>query len=301
MKESDKSMKRNRIKLEFQYELFLIPALIGFALFFIWPLISNIFYSFTNWNGLNVTYKFIGIKNYLRMFKDRELLIAIKNTLLYAGLMTLIQNALAIPLAVALDSNIKTKNYLRLLFFLPAVLSPLVVGFLWSYIMAPETGLLWIIFQNIGLQPVNWLGNKNIVMYSIIMVSVWQWTGWASVIYLANLQGISSEYYDAAKVDGASVWKRFWHITFPMLAPAVTINVLNSLIGSLKVFDIVMSMTQGGPGSASETITTVLIKRAFPEGMLGYGSSIAVLFLFITVILSAILLSYLNKREEKLI
>lgn len=301
MKESDKSMKKNRMKLEFQYELFLIPALIGFTLFFIWPLISNIFFSFTNWNGLNVTYKFIGIKNYLRMFKDRELIIAIKNTLLYAGLMTFIQNALAIPLAVALDSNIKTKNYLRLLFFLPAVLSPLVVGFLWSYIMAPETGLLWIIFQNIGLQPINWLGNKNIVMYSIILVSVWQWTGWASVIYLANLQGISSEYYDAAKVDGANGWKRFWHITFPMLAPAITINVLNSLIGSLKVFDIVMSMTQGGPGSASETITTVLIKRAFPEGMLGYGSSIAVLFLFITVILSAMLLSYLNKREEKLI
>jgi raffinose/stachyose/melibiose transport system permease protein len=291
----------NKMKTEIQYELFLIPAIVGYILFFIWPLLSNFYYSFTNWNGLNPSYKFIGFKNYVGIFQDREMVIAIKNTLLYAGLMTLVQNVLAIPLAVALDAKLKTKNFLRLLFFVPAVMSPLVVGFLWSYIMAPGSGLLWILFEQIGLTPINWLGNPKIVMYSITMVSVWQWTGWAAVIYLANLQGISQDYYEAARVDGANVWKQFWNITFPMLAPALTINVMNSMIGSLKVFDIIMSMTQGGPGSSSETITTVLIKRAFTESRLGYGSAIAVVFLGITAFLSMILLKYLQAREERLV
>lgn len=244
---------------------------------------------------MNPTYDFIGLNNYYRLFRDTVIVSAIKHTLLYAILMTFIQNFLAVPLAVALDSNLRSKQVLRLIFFAPAVLSPLIVGFLWSYIMSPESGLLW----SLGWKA-NFLGDPHMVMYSIVFVSVWQYTGWAAVIYLANLQGISHDYYEAARIDGANRWKQFLHVTFPMLAPALTINVVNSLVGSLKVFDIVMSMTQGGPGSSSETITTVLIKRAFTEYRYGFGSAIAVMFLAITAVLSVFLLKYLQSREEKL-
>lgn len=282
-------------KLEWQYSAFLIPAMIGMVLFFIYPVVSSIYYSLTNWNGLNPTYDFVGFKNYVRLFQDTGFVSAIKHTLLYAVLMTIIQNLLAVPLAIALDAKMRSKQLLRLVFFAPAVLSPLIVGFLWSYIMSPGSGLLW----SLGWKA-NFLGDPDVVMYSLVFVSVWQFTGWAAVIYLANLQGISQDYYEAARIDGANRWKQFWHVTMPMLAPAVTINVVNSLVGSLKVFDIVMSMTQGGPGTSSETITTVLIKRAFTEYRYGYGSAIAVTFLAITAVLSVFLLMYLQKREEKL-
>jgi raffinose/stachyose/melibiose transport system permease protein len=285
-----------QMKHEWKYEAFLIPAIVGFALFFVWPVASSIFYSLTNWNGLNPQSHFIGLKNYIDLFHDSVMMSAVKHTLLYAILMTLLQNLLAVPLAVALDANLRTKNVLRLVFFMPAVLSPLVVGFLWSYMMSPNTGLLW----SMGWQ-INFLGNPHIVMYSLIFVSVWQFTGWAAVIYLANLQGISQDYYEAAKIDGAGRWKQFLHVTFPLLAPAITINVINSMVGSLKIFDIVMSMTQGGPGTSSETITTILIKRAFTEYRYGYGSAIAVMFLAITAAISLILLKYLQHREEKLV
>jgi raffinose/stachyose/melibiose transport system permease protein len=285
-----------QMKHEWKYEAFLIPAIVGFALFFVWPVASSIFYSLTNWNGLNPQSHFIGLKNYIDLFHDSVMMSAVKHTLLYAILMTLLQNLLAVPLAVALDANLRTKNVLRLVFFMPAVLSPLVVGFLWSYMMSPNTGLFWAM----GWQ-INFLGNPHIVMYSLIFVSVWQFTGWAAVIYLANLQGISQDYYEAAKIDGAGRWKQFLHVTFPLLAPAITINVINSMVGSLKIFDIVMSMTQGGPGTSSETITTILIKRAFTEYRYGYGSAIAVMFLAITAAISLILLKYLQHREEKLV
>lgn len=293
--------KYKQMKIELYYFMFLIPALIGFSVFFILPLISNVYYSLTNWNGLNTQYDFVGLRNYTFIIKDKELVQSIRNTLLYAGVLTIMQNALAIPLAVGLDSNIKAKNFYRLIFFIPAVMSPLVVGFLWSYIMSPQTGLMWVVSEALGIPTVNWLGNPKLVMYSLIIVSVWQWTGWGAVIYLANLQNISHEYYNAAKVDGANGWHQFWNITFPMLAPSMTINVINSMIGSLKVFDIVMAMTQGGPGSASETITTVLIKRAFTEGMLGYGSSIAIVFIVIVAVISVLLYQILNRREDRLL
>ncbi|MFC5404089.1 carbohydrate ABC transporter permease [Cohnella soli] len=282
-------------KLELPYMLFLVPALIGLAMFFVYPVVSSIYYSLTNWNGLNPTFDFVGLKNYVRLAKDTVIVSAVKHTLLYAVLMTIIQNALAVPLAVALDSKMRTKNLQRLVFFAPAVLSPLIVGFLWSYIMSPGGGMLW----SLGWKA-NFLGDPDTVMYSLVFVSVWQFTGWAAVIYLANLQGISQDYYEAATIDGANRWKQFWHVTFPMLAPALTINVINSLVGSLKVFDIVMSMTQGGPGTSSETITTMLIKRAFTEYRYGYGSAIAVMFLAITAVLSVFLLKYMQNREEKL-
>ena len=188
-----------------------------------------------------------------------------------------------------------------MIFFAPAVLSTLVVGYLWSYIMAPtDYGLLNRILIGIGLEKVNWLGNPNLALFSILFTQTWQWIGWAMVIYIANLQSIPQELYECSKIDGANGWKTFWKITFPMLAPSITINCVLSIIGGLKVFDVIFAMTGGGPGHATETITTVLIKRGFTECQFGYASAIAVILFMIIAFIASIQLNYFQKWEDKL-
>lgn len=291
------------LKKEIKYELFLLPALIGFAIFFIYPVLCSFYYSTTDWSLYNnESFSFIGLDNFVRIFGDEEAFTGIKNSFKWAILVTFFHNTLAIPLAVALDSKIKGKNFFRSVFFAPAVLSSLIVGYLWNYIMAPtDYGLLNRLIQFFGGQNVNWLGESSLALYSVLFTQIWQWTGWTMIIYLANLQSIPGDYYEAADIDGASGWQKFKVITLPMLAPSMTVNILLSMIGGLKVFDIIFSMTQGGPGHATETIITILIQRGFTEGLYGYASAIGVVLFIIIAFVSLILLKFLLKREEKLI
>lgn len=297
-------MKKNQhssLMREIHYELFLLPALLGYSLFFIYPVVSSFCYSLTDWTQFSKQIHLTGIANYIRVLGDEELLIGIKNSFIYAMLMTIFQNGLAIPLAVALDHNLKTKNLLRMIYFAPAVLSIMVVGYLWSYIMAPtDYGLINKALIAIGLWKINWLGQSNLALYSIVITQVWQWTGWAMVIYLANLQSIPMEIVECSKIDGANGWQAFWRITLPMLIPSITVNSVLSMIGGLKVFDAIFAMTGGGPGHATETITTVLIKRGFTECEFGYASAIAVTLFIVIAIISSAQLNYLQKWEDKL-
>lgn len=295
-------MRLNRVTLkrEIRYELLLLPALAGYLIFFIYPTISSFFYSFTDWSIYSQKVRFIGFENFIKLTQDEEIFIGIKNSVTYALLMTVLQNCLAIPLAVALDRNLKTKNILRMLFFSPAVLSILVVGFLWSYIMAPtDYGLLNRILQLIGIGKVNWLGDERIALFSIVITQLWQWTGWAMVIYLANLQSIPIELYESSNIDGASNMQNFFRITLPLMVPSVSFNAVMSMIGGLKVFDIVFAMTSGGPGFATETITMVLIKRAFTEGLYGYTCAYSIVFLILIMFASSIQIWLLQKWEDK--
>ncbi|GKX31584.1 ABC transporter permease [Vallitalea longa] len=299
-----KQFKNNLVlKKEIKYELFLLPALVGFAIFFIYPVLSSFYYSTTDWSLYNnESFSFIGLENFKRIFGDDEAFIGIINSFKWALLVTFFHNFLAIPLAVALDSKIKGKNFFRSVFFAPAVLSSLIVGYLWNYIMAPtDYGLINRVIQFFGGSNVNWLGDSNLALYSVLFTQIWQWTGWTMIIYLANLQSIPKDYYEAADIDGASGWQKFKVITIPMLAPSMTVNILLSMIGGLKVFDIIFSMTQGGPGHATETIITTLIQRGFTEGLYGYASAIGVVLFIIIAFVSLILLKFLLKREEKLI
>lgn len=295
-------MKINKLKLkkELSYEILILPALLGYLIFFVYPVLSSFVMSTTNWHIASQDIQFIGFENFIRLFHDEEIITGIRNSILYAIIMTIVQNFLAVPLAVALNANLKSKNLLRMIFFSPAVLSILVVGYLWSYIMSPtDYGLLNQVFSFFGISKVNWLGDQNIALFSVIFTQVWQWTGWAMVIYLANLQSIPIEHHEAASIDGASSWKIFWRITLPQLVPSVTFNSVMSMIGGLKVFDVVYAMTNGGPGHATETITLVLIKRAFTEGEFGYACAFSVVFFTLILIISSIQVKYLQKWEDK--
>lgn len=284
------------------FMLMILPAFLGFIVLFIVPTAMSFFYSFTNWSVYNSALKFVGFDNYKLLFHDVKTVAAIKHTLQYAISITILQNVIAILLAVFLNRKMAGANFVKSLVFLPAVLSILVVGFLFQYIMtSADYGLLNNILQYFGAKPVNWLGDSKIALYSVLATQVWQWAGWSMVIYIANLKSIDSSLYEAAEIDGAGKIRTFFSVTLPLLYPAVSFNLLMSLIGGMKVFDVIFAMTKGGPGYATETIMTTMIREGFNSGRNAYASALAVIFFIVVFILSRIVIAFLNKWERKIV
>ncbi len=280
------------------YFLMILPAFIGFIILFIVPAIMSFGYSLTNWSVYNADIDFIGFRNFQKLFQDAKTVAAIQHSVVYAILITIIQNVLSIILAVLLNRNSKVTNFVKGITFLPAVLSIMVVGYLFQYIMtSADGGLLNSIIQFFGGQPVNWLGDSNIALYSVLATQVWQWTGYTMVIYVANLKSIDSSLYEAAQIDGANGIQRFFRITLPLLYPATSFNLLMSLIGGMKMFDAVFVMTKGGPGYATETIMTTLIREGFNTGKTAYACAFAVVFFVIVFVFSKVVTYFLDKWE----
>ncbi|WP_243076371.1 carbohydrate ABC transporter permease [Microbacterium sp. SS28] len=243
---------------------FVLPAILLYALVVLWPNAQGIFYSFTDWNGRRLDWAFEGFANYAEVLSDPKSLLAITNTFVLTIIVSLGQNIVGLLLALGLNTKVKSRYVLRLVFFLPVVLTPIVAGYLWKYLMTP-TGTINNLLDAIGLGALqqNWLGNPNIVLYSICAVIIWQGAGYSMVIYLAGLQAVPSEALEAAAIDGAGPIRRTWSITLPLINGAIVVNLLISVIGNLKQFDTVFSMTGGGPSGASETMATIIYKTAF--------------------------------------
>jgi len=277
---------------------FLMPALLIYAAVIVYPMLAGIGYSFTNWNGLDPDYRFVGLANFRRLAGDPQVLSALKMTFVFAGVLAVLQNAAGLALALALNTQLRSRHPLRLLFFMPVILTPLIVSFLWKYIFATQ-GPLNQVLDMIGLSAYqqNWLGEPIPAAVSILIVAWWQSVGLAMVIYLAGLQSIPGELLEAARIDGASRWQSFRHVILPMLAPALTVTVVNSLITSLKLFDQIYVLTSGGPGYATETMSTLIYKTAFQFSETGYGSAISVVFAFVVGAVSLTVLHVLRKRE----
>lgn len=289
----------NTKKKETIYLFMILPAFIGFVGLFIVPTLMSVLYSFTNWSVYNPNISFVGFDNYQSLFQDAKTIAAIKNSIKYAALITVIQNGLSILFAVILMKKVFMANVLKSVFFLPAVLSVLVVGFLFQFIMtSADYGLLNNILAVFGLGPVNWLGDSKIALYSVLATQVWQWTGWSMVIYSANIKSIDTALYEAANIDGANKRQLFFRVILPLLYPAASFNILMSLIGGLKVFDAVFAMTKGGPGYASETIMTTLIREGFNSGRNAYACAFAVVFFVIVFIMTKLITYLLDKWEE---
>lgn len=289
-----------RKKSEIPYVLMALPAVAVFITFFILPLVFTIRYSFYNWTNFSPDVFLVGLNNYKKLFSDITIIRGIKNSLTYAFFTVLLQNLISLPVAVVLNTKFKGKNFFRATFFCPAVLSTLVVGYLWKYILsASDFGVVNQILNRLGVGTVNFLGNGKLALASIIFTQVWQWFGWSMVIYLGNLQSISDDLYEAASIDGASTLRKFWHITIPGLAPAIKINLVTGIISGLKVFDVVLSMTNGGPAHKTDTILSLMFAK-FSEGNYGYASSFGIMFLIVSMALSAVLLGLFDKWERRL-
>ncbi len=291
--------KREEGTIGYYFILFILPAFLIYLLFSIVPFLYTVFYSFTDYTDMNpVNLHFVGMSNYLKVFDTPLMTTAIKNSVIYAILLTSFQTILALPLAVVLDKKLKTRNLLRAVYFFPAVFSSLIIGYLWNFIMSSsDYGLVNNLFHRIGLDTFNFF-TANRALFSVIFTQVWQWTGWAMVIYLANLQSISKDLYEAADIDGTSGLQRFFYITLPLMCPSVKIIVVTGLIGGMKVFDIIYSMTSGGPGNATETVMTVMMKKGISDGFYSTGAAFGVCFFIIVLAISAFVTKLMGKWSE---
>ena len=281
------------------FVIFILPALIIYLLFSIIPFLYTIYYSFTDYTDMNpINLHFVGLKNYIKVLQTPVMLAAIKNSVIYAILLTGFQTLLGLPLAFVLNQKLKSRNLLRAVFFFPAVFSSLITGYLWNFIMSSsDFGLINNILHQLGLGTLNFFTSKN-ALYSVILTQIWQWTGWAMVIFLANLQSISPDLYEAAEIDGANGLKKFMYVTLPLMCPSVKIVIVTGLIGGMKVFDIIYSMTSGGPGDATQTVMTVMMKKGISEGFYSTGSAFGVCFFIIVLAISAIVTKLMGKWSE---
>lgn len=281
------------------FALFVFPALIVYAIFCILPFLYTIFYSFTDYSDMNpINLNWVGLKNYVKIFSTPLMMTGIKNSVIYAILLTGFQVILGLPLAVILNQKLKSRNILRAAFFFPAVFSSLIVGYLWKYILSSaESGLLNNILNSLGISTVNFF-SSNIALYTIIATQVWQWTGWAMVIFLANLQSIPDELYEAANLDGAGPITSFFRVTLPMMSASMKIVVVTGLIGGMKVFDSVYAMTGGGPGNATQTVMTIMMDKGISDGFYAVGAAFGVCFFVVVLFISAIVNKLMTKWSK---
>lgn len=288
-----------KLKKELPYLLFILPAFIVYTILTVIPLVQTLGLSFTNWDGYSMSHlSFTGLKNFRLVFADRSMKTALLNTCFYSIVFPLVTTVFAIPLSLVLNSGMKTKNLQRAVFFFPSVPSAIILGYLWAYILSPTgNGLLNKLLGLFGIHPVMWLAVPKWAMFSVLLVNLWSVVGWHACIYLAQLQSIPTEYYEAANVDGATAWQKFRYITFPMLASAMTVSVMLLLLNSMKLYDLPFALTSGGPGTSTTLVSQIIIKTGFVEKSYGKATAMSAIFFVFIAVISVIQLKLMKKRE----
>lgn len=283
---------------EREYALLVFPALAIFAFGMILPIFVGFYYSLTDWNGMTRDVNLIGLKNYLRIFTDDKFIDSIGFTVKFALLNTLVQNVFALLFAMMLDAKLKGKTIYRAIIFAPVLLSPILCGYLWKVVFAKlMPAITAALHLNMNLRL---LENPKTVLLGVVLINNWQWIGYWMMVYLAALQSVPKELYEAIDIDGGTPWRKFVHITLPMIAPAITVCVLAITLGSFRVYELLVTATQGGPGHASESIIYYTFKMAFGAQQPGYASAISMVYLLFLLLIAVIQLRVLRKREVQL-
>jgi raffinose/stachyose/melibiose transport system permease protein len=278
--------------------LFTLPIVVVFIVLFAIPLAQSFYYSLTDFDGYSTEVSFVGFENYTAIWQDSSMLSALGFTLLYTVATTVAITALAIPLALVLNQKFFGRDLVRSVFFFPSVVSVAILGLVWGFIFAPlGTGVINSIIGWFGAQPVAWLAEPDLARLSVIVVAVWGGTGWHAVLYLAYLQAIPSEFYEAASIDGATRRQQFRYMTLPLLTPAITVSQLLLLTGGLKVYDLPYTLTGGGPGFSTRTLTQSIIENGIAQGEVGKASALSVVF-FLAVGLVIVAQLALSRRLE---
>lgn len=282
-------------KMKRQYLIMVIPGFIIFTIGLIIPMFMAVRYSFTSWDGMSQIKPFVGIQNYIDLMKDADFRAAWWFTIKFTIGNTIIQNVLALLFALALDSGLKGQKWYRTAFFIPCLISSVIVGFVWLKMFS---NVLPAMNDILGTN-INFLlfGSGKTVLSGLLIANNWQWIGYWMLIYLAGLQSIPTDLYEAAKVDGAGAFRRFKNITIPMLAPAITICVVGITTGSLKVYDLLVSSTKGGPGRASTSIIYQTYTTAINGRQYGYGSAMSVTLVLALLLVALIQVKGLKSKE----
>ncbi len=278
------------------FYMMVLPALILFAAFHTFPALQGIYYSFTNWNGISLDYDFVGLKNYVNLFKDTVVRDSYIFTFKFAVVASILVNIISLAIAVGLNSKIKGRNFFRAIYFLPNVLSVLIVGFIFNFFFTnilPDLGEKY----HIEFLTTNILGDVDLAWIGILLVFIWQACAFNIILYLSGLQTVPTELYEASSLDGANKWKQFWKVTFPIIAPFFTINMVLSMKNSLMVFDHIVAMTGGGPGYETTSISLLIYNGGFSGGEFAYQSANAVIYFILIMVISVVQLKFLQKRE----
>ena len=280
-----------------QMNLLYIPAVLLMACFVLYPLAQGIYISFFKWNGYSQNMTFIGLKNYLSLLSDKYFKSSFWNSMLYGFGSALLQNVFGLALALFLNSKFKIRNAVRTIIYLPVMISGLLMGYIMYFFFQLNHGVINEIFQYLGKDAINWLADGTRGKIIITLVNSWQYVGIAMIVYLAGLQNIPSMYYEAATLDGGNKWQIFRHVTLPLLTPAMSTAVIQNVIGGLKLNDVIISLTKGGPTLKTHSLSTYISYMYFDSEKAGYASAVgAFLFVFIFII-STFLTRYFRKRE----
>ncbi|MYG43079.1 MAG: sugar ABC transporter permease [Rhodobacteraceae bacterium] len=280
--------------------VFLAAPIAVFSILVLWPLFSSFFYSFTNWNGFNPNYKFVGFDNYAKIWTDRLFLNAIINTFVWMVAAILLPTLLGLGFALLIDSNVPGGKVFKSIFYLPICLSAVVVGQIWTWIYQPDWGLLNTLINFFLAEPINypWLAKPDTSLGSVIIAWSWQQTGLSMVIYLAGLISISEELLEVCEIEGTSTWQKIRLVLVPLLTPATVVVIALSVINSLKGFDILYIMTGGGPFHSSDTLAMHMYNESFKKYMMGYGSAISVVLFLLALVIIGIYFRELRRLDE---
>ena len=282
--------------------LFLLPAVILFALFLIYPIFRSAYYSLFNWNGLGPATKFVGLNNFKQILTDQVFLKAIENCIIIVVLSLAVQLPLALMLAIMVGRDLPGRAFFRSIFFMPYVISEVITGIIWISMFSPdpENGFINALLILIpGVHAQNFLGDINQVMACVFLVLSWKYFGLHMLLDMAGLQNIPKELEEAAMIDGANRWQSIWFVTVPLLGTTIRTSVYLSVLGSLTQFPLVWIMTRGGPVNSSEVMATYMYRYAFIRFQLGYGSAVALVMLVFCLIFSVTYL-WLNRRPDPL-
>lgn len=277
-----------------------VPALILLSVFIFYPFFQGIHLSFTNWDGYSSQFRWVGLMQYGRILSDQVVLRTIVNTFIYGFGSTLLQNILGLAYALFLDRKMRGKGVVRTIVYLPIMISPLIMGYICYFFFQYDGGAANDVLHVLGRAPVDWLSNGTAAVWIITFVNTYQYMGIAMLIYLAGLQAIPKEYLEAAAIDGASALARFRRVTLPLLMPSITISVVYNIIGGLKLFDVIVAMTNGGPGDASQSLSTMMYTLYFAREDAGYAAALGIIMFLIITVVGLTMLRFLRRKEVQL-
>jgi ABC-type sugar transport system permease subunit len=293
------SARRARALRRISPYLWILPALLLYTVFKLAPLVGGFYLALLRWDGIEAPV-YVGLRNFERMFGDIRLFGALWNNIQYALGTVVGKIVISLFIAVLLHQELRGRVIYRTALFMPVVMSFVVVGILWSWILNNEFGLVNNLLRSIQLPflALDWLGNPSIALFSLIIVDIWKWYGFHMVIFLAGLQAIPVELYDAARVDGASRWHQFTRVTLPMLGPVMVVNVTISLMGALNVFDIPYIMTEGGPANSTNVLALHTYLQAFKFNRIGYGTALSYALITLVTIVALVQLRIMRNTAQ---
>ncbi len=277
--------------------LMYLPAIILFLLFIAYPFIQGIGISFTDWNGYAQTKNYVGLKNYAQLFTDKNIRMVMLNTFIFGVFSTVFQNVFGLLYALLVDMKFMLRGAVRTIIYLPVIISPLIIGYIMYYVLQYNGGALNEVLSWFGIASTDWLSQRATSIPAIVIINTFQYVGPAMIIYLTGLQAIPLDYYEAAQLDGASHWERLLKITFPLLMPSITINVVYNLIGGLKIFDVVMALTGGGPGYQTASMSTFMYSIYSGRQDAGYATTVGNLMFVIIAVVGMLILKLLRRKE----